>query len=444
MITLRRGLQHDDVLTWVRILAKGVKPMTWTNAKGARRSWPANWPWPLLKVATFDDVVEAATEAWQASKSLVADGVVGPKTWGAAGFTTEATKEVSNGDIAFVPAKWFSQSNRQGFNLIVIHTAECGEHGKAAENVANYFATTSVKASAHYVVDVDSIVQCVREKDIAWHASDVNGRSLGIEHAGSAKQSAIDWGDDYSIAMLLRSAKFLAKKCAEQNIPVKKLSPSEVKAGAAGFCGHLDVTNAYHGGKGHWDPGPNFLWSWFLDQVKHFLGRHVEEALPTMPEDVLSEVAEKWVEVECAGQKWLVAPDYIPHVGIGEAERLSLAAHCELPTPELVDAIWRAADMKIDAAKMMRSDFVAWSQAEMMSKRVLEDQAQRIAKEIGGRPFKLLAGSHKDVIRTKDGRIGIYGFHTASGRAIQGPTPYFNHTLTWADYSQGLRLCKRA
>jgi hypothetical protein len=42
-----------------------------------------------------------------------------------------------------------------------------------------------------------------------------------------------------------------------------------------------------------------------------------------------------------------------------------------------------------------------------------------------------------------DGKVGIYGWHRLNGEPIQGTTPYFGHAMSWRDYSQGLRLCKR-
>ena len=45
---------------------------------------------------------------------------------------------------------------------------------------------TRVQVSAHYIVGQSGdIVQCVHDNDIAWHASAVNGDSLGIEHCAS-------------------------------------------------------------------------------------------------------------------------------------------------------------------------------------------------------------------------------------------------------------------
>ena len=68
--------------------------------------------------------------------------------------------------------------------------------------------------------------------------------------------------------MLLRAAKHAARAAACWNIPIRKLTPAELKAGKAGFCGHIDQTTAWEVKGGHWDPGPNFPWKQFLGMVQ--------------------------------------------------------------------------------------------------------------------------------------------------------------------------------
>jgi len=141
-----------------------------------------------------------------------------------------------------------------------------------------------------------------------------------------------------------------------------------------------------------------------------------------------------WVRVG----DWLVAPDYIAPVGIGEAMKLAVDRGCVLPSPELVDAIWAAADLRLEPHPRT---FVHWTMAEMSAPDVILDQARRITEAINGRSFRLLAGTHKDVVM-KDGKVGIYGWQHSNGKAIQDF--YSGHALAWKDYSQGLRLVKKA
>jgi hypothetical protein len=150
------------------------------------------------------------------------------------------------------------------------------------------------------------------------------------------------------------------------------------------------------------------------------------------------DLPEPYVEVEHQGIVWLVAPVYVAPVGIGQACDLAAALGCELPTPGLVDAIWRAADLRIDAARMTRShDGTA---ATMDSPATHTAQTVRLAHLVDGREFVLLAGAYKDVVQ-HNGKVGLYGWHTADGHPIQ---PFYSgHWLGHRDYSQGLRLVRR-
>lgn len=164
---------------------------------------------------------------------------------------------------------------------------------------------------------------------------------------------------------------------------------------------------------------------------------------------------EEWPRVTIAGVTYAVAPRYVHGVGIGEAVRLAEEMSCILPSPAMVLAIWSAADCKLNPWRFARSDHDG-TMATMGSDRMLLDQGERVERAIAvwenehGRA-KLVAGTHKDVVRGPDGRVGIYGWNrteaeTVKGRRyevgdpIQGFNP--NHLLSWRDYSQGLRLVK--
>jgi N-acetyl-anhydromuramyl-L-alanine amidase AmpD len=159
---------------------------------------------------------------------------------------------------------------RRTVRQIVIHTMECQESSlDAAENVALWFAgKTAPMASAHYMVDRDSVVQGVRDTDEAWHASQANVAGIGIEHAGLAAQTAEDWEDPASSAILLRSARLTARLCRLYEIPAARLSDADILSGRPGFCGHVDVNRAYNNLKGHVDPGYGWPWASYLALVQ--------------------------------------------------------------------------------------------------------------------------------------------------------------------------------
>ena len=159
---------------------------------------------------------------------------------------------------------------------------------------------------------------------------------------------------------------------------------------------------------------------------------------------------DKWVEVQHGAEKWLVAPYYIAPVGIGEAIRVAKQKEFSVPTPELVDSIWKAADLKLEPhprglGSKPPSDFTMKTmnapETHIAQLAFIQDQIQTQNPN-----FKLLAGSHKDVV-FKDGKTGIYGWHKPNGKIIQdfftGHAHSDNPADDWKDYSQGLRLVKR-
>ena len=362
--------------------------------------------------------------------------------------------------MKLVQARHYTPANRTKIDLVVIHDMEYPERPTGAEWCAEFFAGPQApKASAHFCVDNDSIVQCVLEKDIAWHAPGANHNGIGIEHAGYARQSAEEWRDEYSSAMLERSAELVADICKLYAIPIARPSVPSLKMGARGIVGHKDCTDAFSEGKGHYDPGPGFPWAWYLDRVRFYAG--VPQTITTSSDRPrLEDLVEVWHE----GVRWLVSPIQIPFVGIGQAAQVAARLGCELPTPALVDTIWRAADLKLDPSAFIQTHngTIAEMDGDALRQNVIAATAENVT-----RPYKLCAGAFKDVVRI-DGKPGLYGWHVENvetfnarlrrrlgvaipthapktpglGRVVQ--PPFTGHALAWRDYSQGLRLCMRS
>ena len=175
-------------------------------------------------------------------------------------------------NLPLVKARNFTPGPRTkgAVRLIVVHDMEAPEKGDTAENVARWFAgPTAPEASAHYCVDADSIVRCVRDEDIAWHAPGANSTGIGIELAGYARQGRGDWLDAYSKRMLdTQAIPLIAALCRKHGIPAVWLTPQQVAAGKAGICGHIDVTKAFPGKGSHVDPGPGFPRDYLIAGVK--------------------------------------------------------------------------------------------------------------------------------------------------------------------------------
>lgn len=170
--------------------------------------------------------------------------------------------------IPFLQARHYRIGRTAKVRNVVIHTAEIGESLQGAEALMNACAVSERVASWHYAVDADSITQSVMEQDTAFHAPGLSHCSIGIEHAGRARQNTTEWADDFSSRMLDLSAELVAGICVRYEIPVVRLSIPELIQGRSGLCGHAEVSKAF-GRSTHWDPGPWFPWDQYLARVIH-------------------------------------------------------------------------------------------------------------------------------------------------------------------------------
>ncbi|MGA6173602.1 N-acetylmuramoyl-L-alanine amidase [Streptomyces sp. NPDC012600] len=132
-----------------------------------------------------------------------------------------------------------AQPSERRVDRVVIHVAQ-----QLFTPTIGIFRDPAKRVSAHYVVRSGDghVAQCVRERDIAWHAGDwdVNTRSIGIEHEGW-----VDRPEYFTDAMYQRSALLTADICARHGIPRDR----------AHIIGHHEVP-----GSDHTDPG--VLWDW--------------------------------------------------------------------------------------------------------------------------------------------------------------------------------------
>lgn len=173
-------------------------------------------------------------------------------------------------DLPFLQARNYTATPGRGIDLIVIHSMETPEKGESAENTAAYFHSTPRRASAHICFDNNSEIRCVHDKDVAYAAPGTNHNGIHLEHAGYARQTAAEWQDPYSYAMLSRSAIIAARYCLAKSLPVKLVNEADLRAGgprARGITTHWIVTKSGISNNDHTDPGVGFPMDWYLTRV---------------------------------------------------------------------------------------------------------------------------------------------------------------------------------
>lgn len=234
----------------------------------------------------FGKITDGATRSWQRSHPpLLVDGEVGPKTIAKANEVIaeryELVRDVSVvipifdvSRLAFVQAKNYTWAKRTPADVqwIVIHSMESDEKPTVAEAVAGWFAGPNApRASAHFCIDNDSIVQSVKCEHVAWHAPGANRVGIGLEHAGRARQVESDWFDEFSKAMLEeQSAPLCAYLCRKWGVPATFVDAAALSAGKPGITTHHEVSKAFKKSD-HWDPGVGFPMQWYVERVQNLL-----------------------------------------------------------------------------------------------------------------------------------------------------------------------------
>ena len=166
--------------------------------------------------------------------------------------------------MKFVEARHYRKGRAGKVHFLVVHDMEMHETATTAEDCAHMFATMTREASAHFCIDDDSIVQCVKTSDTAWAAGS-HGNMWGIHYeiAGFAAQTRAGWSDVYSSKALVIAAKRMAVDAEKYGIPAKFIDREQLKAGARGITTHREISFAWHDST-HEDPGPDFPMAVFV------------------------------------------------------------------------------------------------------------------------------------------------------------------------------------
>jgi len=151
-----------------------------------------------------------------------------------------------------------------------------------------------------------------------------------------------------------------------------------------------------------------------------------------------------WIPIEYDGRTLCVMPDYYSVDGVrtpvGMSKALAMAArkNALLPTPDMVDAIWEQADIKLSPITMPPGPQMTSVAYYERHHAMIEEQLEGI--EVEG---LLIAGHKKDMVQQQvEGKVTIYGWHKRNGEPIQ--PVYSGHHAEYRDYSHGLRLVRLA
>ncbi|MEL7254883.1 MAG: hypothetical protein AAGL23_11960 [Pseudomonadota bacterium] len=147
-----------------------------------------------------------------------------------------------------------------------------------------------------------------------------------------------------------------------------------------------------------------------------------------------------------------VTPDYLAlgsdrdfvrvPLGLSGASRVAKSFNMVLPTPRMVDAIYRQASVRLSPSPMTPGPQMTSTAYFMRHNATVE--AQR--RNAGATHGNLISGHKKDVVLTtrlasNRGRVAIYGWHRRNGTPIQPLSTV--HGAGYADYSHGIRLVSR-
>lgn len=204
----------------------------------------------------------------------------------------------------FVPATGFHRGRRGAIVWIVLHTTESDIDptrlpDRGAEQTAQYFAHQR-GVSSHYVVDDDSIIQCVQESDESYTQAPWNAYCISVEQEARAGFSRDEWQSHHD-GVLSNTAALIAELNVRRNIALRAVTGPDIvdhittfgTPGPTGVTTHYELNQASRAlgmdwfvGRGmlgsnyghwtaltsHYDPGAGFPIDVVLDRARALLG----------------------------------------------------------------------------------------------------------------------------------------------------------------------------
>jgi len=117
---------------------------------------------------------------------------------------------------------------------------------------------------------------------------------------------------------------------------------------------------------------------------------------------------------------------YLP-MSAALAQEIAAKEDMLLPTPEVVDEIYRQSQCQIYTRPKDPANLAN-----------IQKQSTEALKQKASCPDKSLVDGHYKSITVRGNEIGLYGWYTRTGERIQNFFP--GHSLDYVDYSHGLRL----
>jgi hypothetical protein len=177
-------------------------------------------------------------------------------------------------DLQWIPPRSYTKGRKAGQpTKITVHYTAGREGYDTAEAGALYDQRRTDGTSAHYYIDANSVVQCVRTTDRS-HTALYHGNNEGLHYelCGTV-QSRLQWLDPVSRATIRNAARQMARDMKKYGIPLVRLVGRQVRDSARkGICGHADWTVGWpEDGGTHMDPGTHFPYDVLFDDIRQFL-----------------------------------------------------------------------------------------------------------------------------------------------------------------------------
>jgi hypothetical protein len=239
---------------------------------------------------------------------------------------------------------WFYPARYDSIRLVVMHipVAPYVESGpdSTAERIAAFFANTDRSASAHVMIDADSVVPLMPDNYTAFHVRGFNSESLGVEHGWGH----LDWGrnPEREEQCLRLTAQWLAPRVKRYGIPLKQLTKAEAEAGKKGFVAHSVLDPARRK-----DPGPNYPWKTLFRLIEQENGNMTYEDIGAQ-EGVDPVLSTTWEWLQDQG----IFTQHTDPDALVSAERLGAFLyryHARVVLPEIAEAVQAAGNVNKDA-----------------------------------------------------------------------------------------------